>query len=427
MLEFEQWLSVNKESIDTVSYQLFKDSLRCFKSDIDRPAYLLAYQGMMMQLKMVIINGDKPDGFSDGQWKDYIKGLNHDHSWDENTYDRVVQKAIINAQDPSKDRPAVLCMADEVRNKFPFWREMRNVCAHYKEYNFIKAHTLVLYSFICQYLLTITIEGGMESLLEDFRRHYNLSLTPANTSNQPLIDKIPQMVKPEEFDTFIDKLRGIVGKWDYTELNGILHSIYITLGEPYKTQAMDYVHKHRSIENSYIDAFPESIILLLTEKSEIREFWYERIFSTKNPLDILSQLIEGELIVGDEIKESFDRLLSSSYYEGKSFYDVKDSTIKTLKKVGFIEVFENKYYNLDYTKTFYKEICYKTNFFISLLQYETIDEPFVNRTIEIFSTRHPYTLAERFKNELLSEDSDFGKQFFEVLKSMGKELPNALK
>lgn len=426
MLEFEQWLNVNKDSIDTVSYQLFNDSLRCFKSDIDRPAYLLAYQGMMRQLKMIIINGQKPDGFTEGQWRDYIKGLNHDHSWDENTYDRIVQKAVKNEQDPSKDRPAVLCMADEIRNKFPFWREMRNVCAHYKEYNFIKAHTLVLYSFLCQYLLMITIEGGMESLVEDFRRHYDLSLTPENESIQPLIDKIPRMIKLEEFEPFIDRLRSIVGRWDHSDLNSILHSIYMTLGEPYKSQSMNYIHRNRSIENSYIDEYPESIILLLTDRSEIREFWYNRIFYTKKPLDILAQLIESKLVEGDETLESFDRLLSFYYADGKYFYDVKDSTIKSLKNAGFLKVFENKYFNLSHTKTFYKEICYKTNFFISLLQYETIDESFVNRTIEIFSERYPYTLAERFKNELLSEDSDFSKQFHKVLKSIGKELPSAL-
>ena len=35
-----------------------------------------------------------------------------------------------------------------LRLQFDYWRDLRNVCAHYKEYRFIKAHTLTLYSFI---------------------------------------------------------------------------------------------------------------------------------------------------------------------------------------------------------------------------------------------------------------------------------------
>lgn len=428
MQDFEKWLNTNEETLDTVAFQLFTDSLRCFKADIDRPAYLLAYQGMMRQLKMVILRGKRPDGFPEQQWIDYLKGLNHDHSWDENTYDRIVQKAIDNKQDPSKNRPAVLCMTDEVRNKFPFWREMRNVCAHYKEYNFIKAHTVVLYSFIEQYLLMITVEGGMVSLLNEFKKHYDPSLTPEGTDSQPLIDKIPLMIKLEEFDTFINALRGHAGRWDHSKTNFLLHRIYQTQPEPYKTKALEYIHNNRSIENSHIDEYPESILLLLTEKSEIREFWYSRVFYARKPLDIIAQLIVSGRLAGDEIKEAFDRLLSYCYANDKSFYGINKEVLDIVKSAGLIEVFNSHYFNPAFTRAHYKDICYKTDFFMSLLDYEDIDESFIDRTIEVFDSTYafPYTLRDRFKSEFLKEDSDTAIAYGKALGNSGKPMPTAL-
>lgn len=67
MQQFEKWLNKNKDSLDEITFKLFSDSIRCYKYDIDRPAYLLAYQGMMYHLKLAIINGKKPDGFPEGE------------------------------------------------------------------------------------------------------------------------------------------------------------------------------------------------------------------------------------------------------------------------------------------------------------------------------------------------------------------------
>lgn len=51
MVKFEEWLVAHKEQINTAAYGLFDDSLRCMKFDIDRPAYLMAYQGMIRLIR----------------------------------------------------------------------------------------------------------------------------------------------------------------------------------------------------------------------------------------------------------------------------------------------------------------------------------------------------------------------------------------
>ena len=70
MLKFEEWLVAHKEQKNTAAYGLFDDSLRCMKFDIDRPAYLMAYQVMIRHIRDVIVFGERPSTFTDAAWND---------------------------------------------------------------------------------------------------------------------------------------------------------------------------------------------------------------------------------------------------------------------------------------------------------------------------------------------------------------------
>ena len=154
---FEIWLKQNESLLYSDAIGLFKDSLKCFKNDIDRPSYLLAYQGMMVQIKETIRHSKMPEGFPLQEWKDLQKKLNDPNDWDNTNYTAVVRQKL----------PLILVIPDNVRKEFEHWRNLRNVCAHYKEYCFVKAHTLTLYAFIVQYLLNISVEGGIDDYMMD--------------------------------------------------------------------------------------------------------------------------------------------------------------------------------------------------------------------------------------------------------------------
>lgn len=96
MKRFEEWLVVYKDQINAAAYGLFEDSLRCMKFGIDRPAYLMAYQGLLRHIREVIVFGERPRTFKEAAWNDVLKGLtldNPDIKWDDNTYDRIRQGA----------------------------------------------------------------------------------------------------------------------------------------------------------------------------------------------------------------------------------------------------------------------------------------------------------------------------------------------
>ncbi len=90
--DFEIWLDVNKHLINDDAVGLFEDSLRCYKNDIDRPAYLLAYQGMMVHIREVIKAGNMPKDFPLEDWKRMQKGLNDANCWDNTCFDAIVRQ-----------------------------------------------------------------------------------------------------------------------------------------------------------------------------------------------------------------------------------------------------------------------------------------------------------------------------------------------
>lgn len=199
---FEIWLKQNEALLYPDAIGLFKDSLKCFKNDIDRPSYLLAYQGIMVQIKETIRHSKMPEGFPLEEWKNWLKKINDPNDWDNTNYTAVVRQKL----------PLILVIPDNVRKEFEHWRNLRNVCAHYKEYCFVKAHTLTLYAFIVQYLLNISVEGGMNTLIKEFEVYFDPLKTSPNDPIEPLLDKITSMVQPKEILSFITELRKVMGK-----------------------------------------------------------------------------------------------------------------------------------------------------------------------------------------------------------------------
>lgn len=57
MQDFEQYINTNRRAFGEDVFGLFNDSLMCCKCNIDRPAYLLAYQGMIRHLCNTILQG----------------------------------------------------------------------------------------------------------------------------------------------------------------------------------------------------------------------------------------------------------------------------------------------------------------------------------------------------------------------------------
>ena len=425
MYNFELWIHNNKHLLCDEAYDLFEDSLKCSKMNIDRAAYLLAYQGMMVTLKNAILRGTRPVGFSEPEWNGYLTGINDDSHWDENTSDRAVQQA-----NPGAGRPAVLCMPREVRDEFPHWRRLRNTCAHYKRGPMQKAHTITLYSFIRHYLLNISVEGGMNTLLNEIDEHYDSSRTRPDADISPLIARVQTMVRVDEIPSFIVEVRKIIAKYHLfsDKFQSFLHIARLSGNNDLVNEVVRYIKSDLEFECKYIDSFPEDVHVLLDTDAKTRKYWHDLLLYSRNKQNVLAELLAAGKIPPQDQNDAYSRLLSYMYQYNESVVDIDDARLRILKNNGYFRCFAENYYFVTYTSRCDKvrEICYKTDFYMSHLNLMDIDDDFVSRSIDIFgAVACPYTLRDRFSEEFLTV-ADKRARFEEVRQRLGINMPASL-
>lgn len=422
MNTFERWLENNCDNLSDNAVGLFKDSLRCFKNNITRPAYLLAYQGMLLTLRNKILMGKMPNGFREPEWESICREIRSDGIWDERTYDRVVQRA---KDDGSK--PAILNMSQFVREQFQYWRKLRNVCAHYKDFDLKSAHVLTLYSFIASYLMKISIEGGAASLIAEFKDYCDPSKYSPMTSLNPLISKISDMVEEKEMDDFINSVVHIVAGSHNRDSNEFLKTLLFIDGENnLKVREATYNFITADIErrNRFVEKNPELVGYLLTTPVEVREYWNKFLKYSPYAHKIAISLIESGLVPTREIPELFNILLVVGYESDRYLDNLDEKALEILGRNGYFELFFKSYVDESHIKRNYKALCYKTNFYMSHLQYLDVDIEFVRKMIDLFSELpYPYTLRDRVRDELWTNDT-FKNNFEAIAKENEIAIPD---
>jgi len=426
MVKFEEWLVAHKEQINIAAYGLFEDSLRCMKFDIDRPAYLMAYQGIIRHIRDVIVFGERPSTFTEAAWNDILKGLtldNPDVRWDDNTYDRIRQGA-----EKGSRHPKVVNMPDEARNKFPYWRELRNVCAHNKEYIFLKAHTLTLYAFIQQFLLRISVEGGFQTLLNQLDDFYNPVLTPPGGDDSELIKRIPSMVEIGELDLLLKEVAKIRRKYHVRDFADFFLKSYDLLSGAYKDELKWLVEGDEDLLEKVLEFDPERVLTFVHTPEKIRKMWLQDSFGMINGSAVVAHLMEaGKLSVNDK-EDYFGRILSNLYRFGNSWHE-EDWVIEVFKRHGLFKKFLNEYFDVSFTGNTcnMSKICHSISFYASMISHLDVetDDDFVRHIVEVFGRANPYTLRDWFVQNKMS-DAEFASKLRKRVEELGLEMPKSI-
>lgn len=415
---FEIWLKQNETLLYPDAIGLFKDSLKCFKNDIDRPSYLLAYQGMMVQIRETIRHSKMPEGFPLEEWKNLQKKLNDPNDWDNTNYTAVVKQKT----------PLILVIPDNVRKEFEHWRNLRNVCAHYKEYCFVKAHTLTLYAFIVQYLLNISVEGGMNTLIKEFEVYFDPLKTSPNDPIEPLLDKITSMVQPKEMLSFITELRKVMEKAYRLDFYAILKKLYDRTDGNIKESVIEYLQHDEEQIQGFIDEYPETVVELVSQK-EAYSFAKKNLLMINNWGAVWANMLVGGMIKDKDLDELQRNLMIYMKEHNKGLYHISESQIDSLYKHGYFKMFINKCLDSNKTQKYevYQEINHSMSFYSSHFNNIPIDKEFVQAVIDVFSnSRHPIALLNFVSDEYF-KDKDIKDKFMLVLKELGEELPKSLK
>lgn len=426
MENFERWLIEHKQQINPAAYGLFEDSLRCMKFDIVRPAFLMAYQGMIRHIRDAIVFGERPSSFPEAAWDDILKGLildNPDVKWDDNTYDRIRQGA-----EKGSRHPKVVNMPDEARSKFPYWRELRNVCAHNKEYIFLKAHTLTLYAFLEQFLLRISVEGGMQTLLNQLDDFYNPILTPPGSDDSELIKRIPSMVEVGELMGLIIEVAKIRKKYHVRDFANFFLKCYDNLTGAYKEELLNIVEADEDLLEKVLEADPERVLTIVTTPEKIRKMWRNDSFGMLNGSAVVAHLMEAGKLSGNDKDEYFGKVLSELYRYGNSWHEESWVT-EVFKRHGLFKKFLNEYFDVSFTgdTSNMSKICHSISFYASMMAYLDIekDDDYVRHIVEVFGRANPYTLRDWFVQYKMA-DKEFASKLRKRVTNLGLEMPKSI-
>ncbi len=422
--DFQKLIGNNKNSFTDDELGLFHDSIRCFHAGIFRPSYILAYQGMMIYFRRLLQNAKMPAGYDSGKWTGVQSRLSRDKDWEEE-----VNNALRTQPDSRSTPPviALFCMSDSLRKDFDFWRNRRNDCAHYKEYVINDSHVLAFYSFLTQYLMKISVEGGMMTLLNEFKDACDPAKTSPKASLQPLVDKILPMVNPDEMNDFFARLSGAMGGRYLGRYEDTLAGIIKGGNEELKGYAIAFVRSDDSVRKDLINSFPD-LVGHLVDKSEAREYWMKYLNNSRNRVAVLARMIMVGLIDSSEHDEAFRKVIDHSFDNNEGMGDVSDEEMSVLDAAGFFIALKEKYFNGKYTSSnAYYCGKYKYDFFYGYMLHSPIDKEWVDVIVDIFSqVNYPTAWRDIFIEHFLKNDA-YKANFDSVVAENGISVPDCLK
>lgn len=423
MNNFEGWFLAHKNefsSDETVG--MFEDAILCYHAGIVRPAYLLSYQAMMIHFRYLILKASKPPLYDEGRWRRVLTNLRSETDWDEMTFTATQQK-----EDAATSKYAILSIPNDIRPQFLYWRSIRNDCAHYKGNRIIKAHVQSLWSFIEQYIFTITVDGGVATLLQEFSDFYNPAKTPSDADITPLLEKIPLRVKDDEYDDFFSGIRRTLSQYRYGEFLPFMNLILKSDNAIAKSHLILFV-KNNSLQERLITEYPEYVIDLYTEDADIRELWFRKLEFIPNAWKIFAILLLANKIPANQIDEACEKMLSNFYKHDTYISNLTPEENQILVRVGYFDKFAEKYLDPLFTSKVsnMSEICNSTNFYISHLNQMDLTLSLVEKIIAVFSTQYPYTLCDRMNPDYLKVNEINEAKLNEILSNSGLTLPSCL-
>lgn len=418
-IKIEYWIEKNKFS-DNVNI-LFKDSIICYKSGAFRASLLFSYLGFLTILKERIISANKPTLFPQGEWDMLIRKIQNEDMWEANVFDASQQQekldsARIRTKDP------IFSINENLRIQIKYWKDRRNDCAHYKDNRIDNYHVESFWAFIESNLSKITIEGGYNSILNKFRKHYDVTFTPPNKDVSPLLQEIESSVDKHDVALFWKDVITLIDPhysfWaDFRCLN-FIEKVFIVTTDEIQQSLVEFLKTEEELLLSFLSSYPSRILILNYTPSELRNFWKTKLIKASNILDIYARMLLNNLIPKNEIEEAnefiFDKI--SSYTENAETHIIlKDNMFdKTVNKIAFDE---DKFSGFMWVNS-------KADFFRDFFKMYPLTIKAVEKVcIEFNKANHSYWLAERL-DKMFSENPDKKTEFLTIATANSYSLPS---
>ena len=296
-------------------------------------------------------------------------------------------------------------------------------------YIFLKAHTLTLYAFIEQFLLKISVEGGLQTLLSQLDDFYNPVLTPPGKDDAELVKRIPSMVEVGELEIFLAEVSKIRSKYHVRGFVAFFLNCYDTLSGAYKDELKRIVESNQDLLDKVLEFDPVRVLTFVNTPEKIRKTWLQDSFSMKyKGPEVVAYLMEGGKLSESDKDEYFGRVLSNLYSLGSSWHE-EGWVIDVFKRHGLFRKFLNEYFDVSFTSDTrnMSKICNSIPFYASMMSCMDIgkDDEYVRHIVEVFGTAYPYTLRDWFRSEKMS-DKGFVAKLRQRVSELGLEIPKSI-
>lgn len=303
-LKIDEWIVSNKYSM-TVNV-LLKDSSLCYKAGANRASLLFSYLGFLTILKERIISANKPQNYIEEEWNNLISKINNEDKWEEAVFDSTQQKAKIDQATKNITRDPVFSIKDDTREQIKYWKNRRNDCAHFKENNIDYYHIESFWAFMDSNLSKITIEGGLNTLINKIKNHFNPILTPPNKDLSHLVKEIEHSVEPAKLTEFWDSFL-IINDRDTrfsTTRKKFVKECFRFSSDIVKESIIKKLKDNIYYMIDFLDSYPELVLNFNFSNQEVRKLWSVEIKRSNNVIGLFTSLLRNDLIPREEINDA---------------------------------------------------------------------------------------------------------------------------
>ncbi|MEA5099785.1 MAG: hypothetical protein VB011_04600 [Bacteroidales bacterium] len=394
-LNIEKWIDNNNFS-ENVKV-LFQDSITCYKASANRASLLFSYLAFMTILKERIIQGVKPKLFPQGEWNDIVSKLQKEDMWEACVFEATQQIEKIDQQ-KKRIKDPIFNLNDNLRMQIKYWKDRRNDCAHYKDNIIDYYHIESFWAFIESNLLKITIEGGMQSLINKIYKHFDPTITPPDKDISPLIREIEFSVERTKLNEFWGAILDIGdNNFELTRNIRELISISLDVNNDFVNESLISIIKgNKYYLKDFLSNHTDKVLCFKFTPKEIREFWKTQFNSCNNVLGIYASFLRNCLIPRNEIDEA-NRVVFNSI----SRYSLNHNDHQILSDNGFFnickeELFENNNFVGQFS---FKWVNDRADIIAGIIKEYPADKSIIMRLVDHYNQENTSNwLLERFDN-----------------------------
>ena len=388
----------------TALRDVLNDAIRCYRHGIARPALMLSYIAFIQAIRNNLLNSEMPSDFKKTRWDACMNNLRNEDKWDSEVVGCIKKRA------NGTNDPAFFELPDTLRDDVCFWRNRRNDCAHYKDSEITLSHVAAFWVFMMDNYNRFTPIGSLLQSVNDYKRHYNLSITPRDASTDKIFKRLCLAIKAD--DDLLQFLKETDSCMKYEEQAQLLHDLLMT--ERHKAKVISLLVDNLKRVRMYLVFKPADVSVILGNNHEMtRKFWYEDFMLFANSVNVYIEMLRAMMIPQGEIKESLEMLLKHEYKRGAFNVD-RSEDFNVLKENGLYDIFIEEYLSKDFICNNPSEKCYKTDFYISLIHRGGISDKLIKVLSESIKGTFPYTLVNRLKGEIFNDEEN-KKQYIESI------------